>query len=189
MTAGAGRARPVRVGLAAGRARAGLAAGLVLLGGASGCTDDGTGPSAGAWEATVTGTVNRSLIGLATFGSVASDDGDDDFLIELLADGAQPVVRITVRSAAPGPLPVGNHPVQPVATTQAVAVEFLQLEGGGLTGSLQGQSGSVTIRTSTDGRVGGDFDFTATGFLIVSGTAVADAEIEVSGSFSAVSGD
>ena len=170
------RRRSAGSGARARRLRALLPSLCLLL---PGCDEEGA-PSSGWFDVVVGGATRATITGEAGFGRAG-----DGFLIELIDDDDEPTTIIRLlQHTSERPVP-GHYRVGEPADEADFTAIFLQEEGLETVADLAGTVGTVTITSSSDERMRGEFDFEARGFLQVGGTAMTDARIDVTGEFEA----
>lgn len=135
-------------------------------------------------EARIRGAVSTTLSGSAVFGRVKQ--GPASFSLELGAYSQQGAVIFSrVRGERPE---IGTYSITPLSTGAENGHEIHALVSLGSVerplGAFRGMSGWVTITSSTDDRIVGEYELKAVGFLASDLTAE-DREITVRGGFTA----
>ncbi len=162
---------------------------LAACGESTGPGDDST--AQGSFQATVSGDLSLSLSGLAVFGTQV-EGGDTGFVIALMdgllgQDNSDIVFIGRDNPTAPG---TGTFPIEPglcpTCTEDDFSGAYVHQETQVDVGTYLSESGSFTISAASADTLRGEFDFTATAFLLF-GNVTAES-VQLTGSFTAVAG-
>ena len=153
------------------------------------CGGDTTAPGAqGSFQASVSGDLALSLSGAAVFG--LQQGGGFVIAMEQGNVGGSSAELVMVGRDSPQRPGPGTYDIVSGSCTTCTAEDFSALYLHQLTaldlGFYLSVSGSFTIDTSTDERVTGSFNFTATDFILSGDVTASDLTLQ--GTFSAVPG-
>jgi hypothetical protein len=150
------------------------------------CGDSSSNPAepaeGGSYSANVTGDLTASLSGSAFFGTETSQ-GETGFVVVMgsgTSASAHAVILGVIGSGRPA---TGTYAINDEDGWTAIHTVGQNQQSGG---SFLGASGTVTITESTAQRVKGSFQYVASGFLAAPNSEPGQAQITVTGQFSAV---